>query len=200
MTKTEYLNCLSQRLRRLPKEDFDIAMEYFIEYFDEAGSENEQQAIRDLGSPEDAADAIIRDMAYQQLNTPPQEKTIKRNLSTVWIVILAIFASPIAFPLAIAGCALIFAFFVTIVCLLGASVLVAVCMTGASVICVFSGIWLLFISPINGMATLGAGLITVGLSILITYGAFWICKKLISLMLRFFKRMMKKGGKKNGKK
>ncbi|MGI6070676.1 MAG: DUF1700 domain-containing protein [Blautia sp.] len=200
MTKTEYLNYLSRRLRRLPKEDFDIAMEYFTEYFDEAGPENEQQAIRDLGSPEDAADAIIRDMAYQQLNTPPQEKSLKRNLSTIWIVILAIFASPIALPLAIAGCAVIFSVVIAILSLIASVILVAICMIGASIISVIAGIWLLFTSPINGMAVLGAGLIAVGISILITYAAIWLCKKLFVLLARFFKRLMRKGGKKNGKK
>ena len=55
MTKTEYMKLLSKKLRRLPKEDYNRAVEYFEEYFAEAGPENEQQAIRDLGSPEEAA-------------------------------------------------------------------------------------------------------------------------------------------------
>ena len=55
MTKSEYMKKLSYSLRRLPKEDFNQAIDYFEEYFAEAGEENEQQAIEDLGSPEDAA-------------------------------------------------------------------------------------------------------------------------------------------------
>ena len=38
MTKTEYMRTLAHKLRRLPKEDYDKAMEYFEEYFAEAGS------------------------------------------------------------------------------------------------------------------------------------------------------------------
>mgnify|MGYP000420583034 CR=1 FL=1 len=58
MTKSEYMKKLSYSLRRLPKEDFNQAIDYFEEYFAEAGEENEQQAIEDLGSPEECGKRI----------------------------------------------------------------------------------------------------------------------------------------------
>ena len=57
---------MRHHLRRLPKEDYDRAIEYFEEYFEEAGPDHEQQAIEDLGSPEIAADQIIRDLAMRK--------------------------------------------------------------------------------------------------------------------------------------
>ena len=51
MTKTEYMKVLSKKLRRLPKEDYERAVEYFEEYFADAGLENEQKAIEDLWNP-----------------------------------------------------------------------------------------------------------------------------------------------------
>ena len=66
MTRTEYMRRLSVRLKHLPREDFDRAMEYFQEYFDEAGAEKEQQAIQDLGDPQSAAEQIIMDLAVEQ--------------------------------------------------------------------------------------------------------------------------------------
>ena len=45
MTRNEYMEQLKKYLKRLPKEDYDNAIEYFSEYFDEAGSENEQQVM-----------------------------------------------------------------------------------------------------------------------------------------------------------
>ena len=62
MTKSEYMKKLSYSLRKLPKEDFNQAIDYFEEYFAEAGEENEQQAIEDLGSPEDAAKELIMNL------------------------------------------------------------------------------------------------------------------------------------------
>ena len=53
MNKQEYMKQLKQCLRRLPKEDFERAVEYYEEYFADAGSENEAKAIEDLGSPKE---------------------------------------------------------------------------------------------------------------------------------------------------
>lgn len=78
MTKSEYMKKLSYSLRRLPKEDFNQAIDYFEEYFAEAGEENEQQAIEDLGSPEDAAKELIMNLAEKNMEQPP--KTVKHSL------------------------------------------------------------------------------------------------------------------------
>ena len=69
MTKKEYMKKLAYQLRRLPKEDFDKAMDYFEEYFEDAGIENEQKAIEDLGAPEEAASALILDLAQENSGT-----------------------------------------------------------------------------------------------------------------------------------
>lgn len=96
MTKSEYMKKLSYSLRRLPKEDFNQAIDYFEEYFAEAGEENEQQAIEDLGSPEDAAKELIMNLAEKNMEQPP--KTVKHSFKAVWIGILGICAAPIALP------------------------------------------------------------------------------------------------------
>ena len=86
MTKKEYMKKLAYQLRRLPKEDFDKAMDYFEEYFEDAGIENEKKAIEDLGAPEEAASALILDLAQENAVKPP--KTMKRRFSALWIAIL----------------------------------------------------------------------------------------------------------------
>ena len=45
MTRKEYMEQLRKYLKRLPKEDYENAIEYFSEYFDEAGPENEQHVM-----------------------------------------------------------------------------------------------------------------------------------------------------------
>ena len=99
MNREEYMKRLEYRLRRLPKEDYDKALAYFTEYFEEAGPDNESQAIEDLGSPEMAADQIIRDFAMENANRPV--KDVRRGISAVWVGILAVFAAPIGVPLAL---------------------------------------------------------------------------------------------------
>ena len=56
MTKTDYLAALEKYLKTLPEADYKEAMDYFTEYFEEAGSENEAQVIEELGDPKDAAE------------------------------------------------------------------------------------------------------------------------------------------------
>ena len=45
LTKEEYLAQLKKYLKRLPKEDYNNAMDYFTEYFEDAGSEGERKKI-----------------------------------------------------------------------------------------------------------------------------------------------------------
>ena len=45
MTRQEYMEELKKYLKRLPQDDFDNAIEYFSEYFEEAGPEKEQQVM-----------------------------------------------------------------------------------------------------------------------------------------------------------
>ena len=51
-------------LKRLPKDDYENAMEYFTEYFDDAG--NDEEAIRELGSPREAASDLLAALLNQK--------------------------------------------------------------------------------------------------------------------------------------
>lgn len=62
MNREEYLNQLKKHLRKLPKSDYENAMEYFTEYFEEVG---EQQAMEELGTPEEAAADIVNNLLNQ---------------------------------------------------------------------------------------------------------------------------------------
>ena len=46
MTRTEYIAKLTKYLRKLPQKDYEEALEYFMEYFEEAGPENDWVHLR----------------------------------------------------------------------------------------------------------------------------------------------------------
>lgn len=96
MTKVEYLAKLDKYLRKLPKEDYQEAMDYFSEYFEEAGPENEAQVIAELGTPKEAARDIISRLLDEKIID--QEKTPKSRVSMVWLAILAILSAPVTSP------------------------------------------------------------------------------------------------------
>ena len=59
MRKEEFLKQLEYLLQDIPEEDKEEAVSYYRDYLEEAGSENEEKAIEEFGSPERVA-AIIR--------------------------------------------------------------------------------------------------------------------------------------------
>lgn len=58
---------LRKYLKRLPKEDYENAIEYFSEYFDEAGPENEQQVMEELGEPKEAARELLLNLLQESV-------------------------------------------------------------------------------------------------------------------------------------
>mgnify|MGYP001310771237 CR=1 FL=1 len=80
MNRQDFMNQLAAELSKLPKEEVQAAMEYYSEYFDEAGPEREQQAIKDLGSPSKIATQIKADYAVRQLDEPGNSRSAKKDL------------------------------------------------------------------------------------------------------------------------
>ena len=58
MDRKEYLERLEQLLLVLPQEEREEALQYYTDYFDDAGAENEEKVIWELGSPEEVAAKI----------------------------------------------------------------------------------------------------------------------------------------------
>ena len=109
MTSGEYLKQLEKYLRKLPQSDYEDAMEYFTEYFADAGPENEQAVIKELGTPKQAAAELMRNLLDKKVDErEAMEKEEKRKekkkttgANVVWIAILALFAAPIGAPILI---------------------------------------------------------------------------------------------------
>ena len=195
MTKADYMKTLAYSLRHLPKEEFEQAMDYIEEYFAEAGSEHEQQAIEDLGSPDEAAKTLIMNLAAKNVEEPP--KTVKHSFKAVWIGLIALCAAPIALPLAFCLICVIAALIFAILCVLGGILLSAFCVLAAAVIGFIGGIALLFSSFANGIATLGFSLLCAGGGVLFLFIAFQFCKWFLQKIVQFLGKLMKKKGAKH---
>lgn len=63
MTRDEYMKELEYLLQDIQEEDKEDALQYYRDYFDEAGPEKEDDIIQELGSPERIASIIRCDMA-----------------------------------------------------------------------------------------------------------------------------------------
>ena len=137
MTRTEYLAQLEKYLKKLPAKDYQEAMDYFTEYFDEVGPEGEATAIAELGNPKEAAHEIIINLLDKKIEEDSQEaSSVKNSKQIVQIAILSILAAPLAIPLLILALTLIFTFFllVSVLAFVMAVFTFAMLLLGASLI------------------------------------------------------------------
>lgn len=62
MNRKEFMEKLEGLLAGIPADERGEALQYYTDYFEDAGSENEEQVIRELGSPEKVASTIWADL------------------------------------------------------------------------------------------------------------------------------------------
>lgn len=167
MNRKEFIDELKRKLNKLPYDEITNAISYYEEYFDEAGSENEQKAIEELGNISDIAAQILADFAIKQ--TEDSGYSPKKGLSAIWIIILAIFASPIAIPLAIVAVVLILTFIFVLFIILFSFGVVGISFFTVGIICTFISIILMFHHFVTAICTVGLGLFFIGLGAIIIY-------------------------------
>lgn len=193
MTRTEYIAKLTKYLRKLPQKDYEEALEYFMEYFEEAGPENEARVIAELGTPKEAAHEVISRLLEEKI---VEDKSSLRNKTTIlWIAILAVLASPVALPILLFFLAMI----VTLLMIIFAVIVTALALTFALLI---SGVYTFFTSfsllSVSLASTLfggGLGLLMFGGALLLLLISFEICKLIVKLITLLIKWLIKKGRK-----
>ena len=103
MTREEYMAKLQKYLRKLPKQDYEDAIEYFNEYFSDTDEEGQQKLMEELGTPKEAAADLmcnLLDRKLQEQDTDIEEKKSKKGIIT--LSVLAILSTPVTVPLFIA--------------------------------------------------------------------------------------------------
>lgn len=196
MNRKQYMTELRQRLKKLPVDELDRAMRYFEEYFDEAGAQNEQEAIECLGTPQDAAEGIIRSIAVRRLEEPEADrrKGSGKGMATLKIVFLSL----AAFPKMPAGSVLLFLVAAAGMILAVAAILFVLGFVITGIGSLLIGLWVLTFAPASGMVMLGWGL-------LLCAGE-WMFFQLLPPVFTWFQnmirylllQMVRKGGKKHG--
>lgn len=170
MNKETYIKALKQRLRRLPAEEIENAVEYVSEYFDEAISEEE--AAKELGSPHKLAGQIIADYTVKNMHNDMDDyrskpKSSHSLLKSIGLIFLGIFSLPIAIPVL----ALILVGFILLGVFIFVGFILLLCVViifFSSFILLFSGIYIIIsASWINGFMAVGLALLCMGIGGLI---------------------------------
>lgn len=173
MKRREFIEELEDRLRHLPYKDRKEAIKFYEEYFDEAGSENEQTVINELRSPAHIASKILSDYAIKEAEGA--RKSARGGLRALWFTILGIFAAPIAIPLAV-----ILTVVIVLLCV-GLCVASIALVFGGGILAVFA-FGMLFVDFGTGILLIGAILIAIGFTRLLYLFVTAIIRKISQLV------------------
>ncbi|WP_249074117.1 DUF1700 domain-containing protein [Lysinibacillus sp. BPa_S21] len=165
MNRASFLKKLRGKLQRLPAHEIDAALAYYEEYFDEAGEENEQRVIQQLGSPSHVASQIMADYALKDLEVT--STSTKKNVSAIWLIILAILSAPLSLPLLVVAIALIFSFGAVIFSVIIAIIATMLGIFFGGIVALISGFFILTQHWQTAILFMGVGFIVTGLGILL---------------------------------
>ena len=191
MTRTEYLRKLDKYLRKLPHKDYEEAMDYFTEYFDEAGPENEAKVIAELGSPREAANDIIQNILGKHIENGAR----KNHAQIIWIAILGILAAPLAIPLTIALLATLFAIIISVTALIFSFFVIGVTALLSSAYIIFESFTYLSTSLASTGFAFGIGLVALGASLLIILASIETAKVSGNIIISIINWGFRKGRK-----
>ena len=191
MSKEEYLNQLHKYLRKLPRQDYEDAMEYFTEYFQETDEEGAEELMKELGTPKEAARELMANLlnkkieAHQNYETDGQTRAEQKGSGkhVIWIALLVLFAAPVGAPLLAAFAAVVLALVVCVFAILLCVVLFTACLI------LIRGILAVPFSMSGFTMLTGSGLLAVGAGILGVLLCVYLCKWSSMLIAKLVRRI-----------
>lgn len=200
MNAYEYLQALRAALAVLPDDEIDSAMRYYEDYFLDAGDENAEKVIKQLGPPEQVAEAILRDYTgvarrrperfeeekAQTVNGVPLDRDGKPRKKGInpWMLACIVLLALIFGPVAVALIGAIIVAVVGLVIGIAACVVAvpAATLIGGGALVLFS--FLLWATPASALATLGAGLTVGAVGLLLVLLVIKLCILFVPPIIR----------------
>lgn len=214
MRKSEFLEKLAENLRGISDEERAEALNYYSEYLDEAGEENEEAAIEELGGPETVA-RIIRantasqpgaakaeaPRAAQAAQTPPPPRADRAAHAQ------PVYTAPVTPPpearlshtpawvwiligvlLIPVGVGLIGAVIGVVFGVIG--FLIGLLASGvgfvfAGAVLLVKGVLMLASYPAGALYTLGGGLLAIGIGLALTAASVWVVAKGVPFVKKY---------------
>lgn len=193
MSRQMFFKKLIKQIESLPEEEKEDVLTYYNQYFDEAGSENEEKVIEELGTPEEVASKILED--FNLKNNDKIENVKNKGLPTWAIVLIAIFAVPIGIPLLIALLAVVFALAISIFAIIFSLFVTGFALILSSGLLFVISIVMAFIHFPTSLMLLGSSMVIIGVGTLLSVGTYQLSKLVILLI----KKIFSKRGDKNEK-
>ncbi|CUX45534.1 DUF1700 domain-containing protein [Clostridium sp. C105KSO13] len=204
MNREEFMYRLEQLLMAIPVDERQAALQYYQDYFEDAGVENEAQVISELRSPEQVAATIKADLkdgskehgeftengySYDQsggkgelsIKTPPRTS---RALKIVLIILIALTVIPFAWPLLIGCVGIVIGLVCAAFGLFAGLVLGSVLLMAAGVVLFIAGLTKLLTALPVALLTSGSGLVVFVLGLIATVAAVKLCVVVYPALIR----------------
>lgn len=216
MNRIDFMKQLESLLQNISPAEREEALQYYNDYFDDAGNENEQDVIEALGNPAKVAENIKKDLygsgygdntyqrapvgeravvRYQQPYTePPKEDKKMSTGMIVLIVILCVLASPVLLGVGSGVFGTLFGLIVAWFAMIFGFGTTAVALLVGMLVLIVVGILCMFQSPLVGVAVFGGGLLCGALGVLFLMltvamagiATPAICRGIVSLCKKLF--------------
>ena len=185
MNRIEFMTELAALLQDVPVEERKEAMQYYNDYFDDAGEE-EKDVVKELGSPAKVAENIKKDLGIQTeipsgeaqnaganhtgaqdaraqdngaQNVGTQNVGTQEQSNHIWKIVLLVLVVIFGLPLLLGIGGGVLGLLAGIIATVFSVILTAVLVVVSGVLAVVSGIALLIAEPAVGLALIGGGLI-----------------------------------------
>lgn len=214
MNKAEFMEQLRELLSDITETEREEALNYYEDYFNDAGVENEASVIAALGTPQKVA-AMIKaglndntanngeysETGYSDYEEKRDEVIPKpvhnwrsffekiRNLNggtLILLIIVCVFALPVLGPLVFALVSLLISIICAVAALLFSVMLSGIAIVIAGIALVVAGGITMIEAPMVAILLAGIGLILLGVGILIGMLGTWLLTKVVPPLLRGF--------------
>ncbi|MFI3214518.1 MAG: DUF1700 domain-containing protein [Eubacteriales bacterium] len=217
MNKYEFLNELEQLLNAISFEEKEEALQYYRDYFEDAGLENEEDVIRALGTPGQVAGNIssglsdenrekgeFNETGFEGYYAEPKSevqniKTISKFNSAMLIllIIAGVFISPFLGAVGSGVLGIFSTIVIIVICIIFGTAIAGIAIIVVGTMLLLAGITTMISSFYGGVCIVGAGFFLLGLGILLTMLGVkiitvivpWIVGKIVKVCkLPFFKK------------
>ncbi|MFO1445118.1 DUF1700 domain-containing protein [Bacillus sp. Bva_UNVM-123] len=190
MNRETYLKELALKLKKLPRIEVESALDYYREYFEEAGEENTDQVIRKLGTPAQVSTHILADYAAKELDEYPN--STKKSISAIWFILLAILASPIALPILIFVFGIVFSFVMICAAFIFTFFTLIIALTFSGIFSIGVGFSVIAQHWQTSLLFIGVGLTASGIGILLFSPFVFVVKSASNTLAQWLKKIFNK--------
>ena len=210
MNRLDFMKQLEELLTDISQNEREEAIQYYNDYLNDAGVENEQEVLESLGTPEQLAKVIreglngdedageYTETGYKNetYEMPGQHEVVERehyNKQTkkpmsagaiVLIVILCILASPLLVSIASGIFGIVIGLIAGIFGLFVGIAAAGVSLLAVGVLLIGIGIGELISMPLAGVCLIGAGILLLGLALFFIWLTVWLCAVAIPWVIR----------------